>query len=175
MQSLGKCAKDTNVNAIPLSPLIKTLIFTILVPGTVGVALPLSLVKTRAQPSSALGALGLLSIALGALIYLRCAWDFAWTGRGTPAPIDAPKILVVKGLYRALRNPMYVGVLLVVAGQAALFRAGGLLEYLAALAVLFHLFIVLHEEPALRRRFGSSYEVYCRRTPRWFPGFRRQK
>ncbi len=157
-----------------MHPLIKTLIFTVLVPGTVAVFVPQSMAKRPAQAWSLLGAVGVLAGALGALIYLRCAWDFAWTGRATPAPIDAPKVLVVKGLYVWVRNPMYVGVLLMVAGQSALYRSGAIAEYGAAVAGVFCLFVLLYEEPVLRRQFGASYEEYCRRTPRWFPGFRRR-
>jgi protein-S-isoprenylcysteine O-methyltransferase Ste14 len=157
-----------------MHPLIKTLIFTVLVPGTVAVFVPQSMARVPAEPSSWLGAIGVLAGVVGALIYLRCAWDFAWTGRATPAPIDAPKILVVKGLYVWVRNPMYVGVLLMVGGQAALYRSRAILEYGAAAAVFFHLFVLFYEEPALRRQFGEFYEEYCRRTPRWVPGFRRR-
>jgi protein-S-isoprenylcysteine O-methyltransferase Ste14 len=110
---------------------------------------------------------GLLMV--GALIYLICVMEFAVRGRGTPAPIDAPKQLVVSGLYRYVRNPMYVGVLAVVLGLTFLTRSLELLGYAALLALAFHTFIRLYEEPTLRRLFGSEYDQYCATVPRWFP------
>jgi len=117
----------------------------------------------------------LVFILIGASIYLRCAWDFAFAGRGTPAPIDPPKELVVRGLYRYVRNPMYVGVLSVVVGQAIWFEARGLFAYAALCFLLFFAFVVLYEEPALRRKFGESYERYCNEVPRWIPRLKRKE
>ena len=92
--------------------LLKTLIFTILVPGTVTILIPRWLLSAEAvQPTSAFRFVGLIPIAIGAAIYFWCAWDFATKGKGTPAPIDPPKELVARGLYRFVRNPMYAGVL----------------------------------------------------------------
>jgi protein-S-isoprenylcysteine O-methyltransferase Ste14 len=107
---------------------------------------------------------------LGAGVYFWCLWNFAVTGRGTPAPIDPPKRLAVRGLYRHVRNPMYLGVLLVVAAWAAVSGAGRVVEYGLGVTVVFHLFVVLLEEPLLRHRFGASYEAYCRAVSRWLPG-----
>ncbi len=147
---------------------LKNLLFTVLVPGTVAVVIPYWIGSRRGAPAPWRYA-AVLSWAIGGAIYLRCVWDFAVTGRGTPAPIDAPKVLVVKGLYRYVRNPIYVGVLLVVLGWAVYFGSLALLVYAACLALLFHLFIVLVEEPVLRRQFGESYEHYCRSVHRWLP------
>jgi protein-S-isoprenylcysteine O-methyltransferase Ste14 len=94
---------------------------------------------------------------------------FALQGRGTPAPPLPTERLVVSGLYRHVRNPMYLAVLTVVFGQALLLGSTGLLAYAALLFAAFHLFIVGYEEPTLRRRFGSEYEQYCRRVRRWWP------
>jgi protein-S-isoprenylcysteine O-methyltransferase Ste14 len=80
-----------------------------------------------------------------------------------------PRKLVVKGLYRFVRNPMYLGVASFVVGQALVFRSGAVLVYIACVWVLFNLFVIFHEEPALHRKFGEEYEEYCRRVPRWFP------
>jgi hypothetical protein len=106
---------------------IKTLIFTILVPGTLAVLIPYRLASSPGVggtvPLGSFRFLGLPLIAAGVLIYLWCAWDFASAGKGTPAPIDPPKELVVRGLYRHVRNPMYVGVLSLVLGQAFWFEA----------------------------------------------------
>jgi len=97
-------------------------------------------------------------------------WDFARFGRGTPAPIDAPKRLVTRGLYRYTRNPMYVGVLTVILGWAVLFRAWALVAYALAVWSCFHSFIILYEEPHLRAQFGKEYEEYRVRVSRWLPG-----
>jgi protein-S-isoprenylcysteine O-methyltransferase Ste14 len=157
---------------------LKNLLFTVLVPGTVAVYVPLSLARGAGQafapaaPVALLLALPLL--ATGAAIYFWCLWDFAVTGRGTPAPIDAPKQLVRRGLYRYVRNPMYVGVLAVVAGWAVFFGSWRVAGYGAAVALGFHLFVVLVEEPMLRAQFGDGYTAYCREVGRWLPRRRRQ-
>ena len=157
-----------------VAPIIKTLIFTVLVPGTVAVYVPYRLLSPAARSVGAgLELIGILPVAVGAAVYFRCAWDFAWLGRGTPAPIDPPKTLMVTGLNRFVRNPMYVGVELVILGQALLFRRLSLLTYGLCLWLGFHLFVVLYEEPHLRKKFGAAYEEYCRAVPRWIPRFKR--
>jgi len=151
---------------------LENLLFTFLVPGTVAVYVPLLIARDRV-PATDVGLVGALALlALGGSIYAWCVWDFATFGRGTPAPIQAPKRLVVRGLYRVTRNPMYVGVLAIVSGQAALFRSGRLLLYAAGLGTCFHLFVVLYEEPHLRRVFGDAYDDYRSRVGRWLPRFR---
>lgn len=152
--------------------LLRNLLFTLVVPGTVGVYVPLLIAGGRpfATGATALAACALL--ALGGCIYTWCVWDFARFGRGTPAPIDAPKRLVVRGLYRYTRNPMYVGVLSVVLGLALLHRSVPLLLYAACVATAFQLFIVLYEERHLDQVFGEEYRAYCRRVPRWLPRLR---
>jgi protein-S-isoprenylcysteine O-methyltransferase Ste14 len=147
----------------------KNLLFTLVVPGTVAVYVPLQIARGRSPASGSSFALAVAVLAVGAAIYARCVWDFAAFGRGTPAPIDAPKRLVVRGLYRYTRNPMYEGVLAVIFGWALLFRAAGLIFYASAVAICFHLFIVLYEERHLRHAFGSEYEDYCSRVGRWLP------
>lgn len=110
-------------------------------------------------------------MAIGVAIYFRCAWDFASAGKGTPAPIDPPKRLVARGLYRFVRNPMYVGVLLTLLGEAWLFGSRALLAYAVIVFTWEHLVVVFYEEPALKRKFGESYSDYLARTPRWIPRF----
>jgi len=153
--------------------LLKTVIFTLVVPGTVTVLVPRWLLSARPAPLpidlGALRYLGLLPILLGAAIYLWCAWDFTFAGRGTPAPIDPPKELVVRGLYRYVRNPMYLGVISLLFGEAWLFASLSLFQYVAVAFCFFYLFVVLYEEPALRRKFGEAYQKYCEAVPRWFP------
>jgi len=109
-------------------------------------------------------------MALGAAIYYWCAWDFATAGQGTPAPIDPPKHLVVKGLYRFVRNPMYAGVLLLLAGESLAFQSLRILTYAAIVFVVANLFVIFYEEPALKRKFGAEYEEYLRSVTRWIPG-----
>lgn len=152
---------------------VKNLVFTVLVPGTVAFYVPYA-IGTRALAPSSIGPVRWLLAAplllIGTAIYLWCVWDFATAGRGTPAPIDPPKQLVVRGLYRTVRNPMYVGVLLVIAGWLTLFRSLALLEYAAVVGLFFHGFVILVEEPVLRRRFGAAYDAYRRKVRRWWPG-----
>ena len=101
------------------------------------------------------------------MVLLRCVWDFFATGKGTLAPIDPPRFLVVQGLYRFTRNPMYNGVVALILGEAGLFRSVALVEYALLVLVLFHLFVVLYEEPALESQFGEAYRAYRRAVPRW--------
>jgi protein-S-isoprenylcysteine O-methyltransferase Ste14 len=109
-------------------------------------------------------------LALGFAVYVRCAWDFAARGRGIPAPLDHAKQLVVTGLYRYIRNPMYVGVLLALLGEALFFGSVPFVEYTAIWFALVHLAVLFYEEPNLRRRFGSSYDDYAAAVGRWIPG-----
>ena len=151
---------------------LKNVLFTVVVPGAVAVYVPLGLAGGRGGPPPEWGVAqyaALLPLASGCAVYFWCLWDFAAFGRGTPAPVDAPRRLVVRGLYRHVRNPMYVGVLLVIAGWALLFRSPRVLGYGAAVALFFHLFVVAVEEPSLRGKFGNSYGQYCREVGRWLP------
>jgi protein-S-isoprenylcysteine O-methyltransferase Ste14 len=111
---------------------------------------------------------------LGFAVALRCIWDFGWTGRGTPAPIDPPQKLVVVGFYRYVRNPMYVGFF---TGWAGLWVIFGQITKVAITvtatgATGVALFVLFYEEPTLRRKFGSDYEEYCRKVHRWLPRLR---
>jgi len=121
------------------------------------------------MPGHLISWLGLLPLGAGAAVLFRCIWDFAVTGRGTLAPVDPPTHLVVCGLYRCVRNPMYVGVLCILMGEAWLLASTALLVYAAAVLAVFHLWVVLYEEPVLRRKFGESYEKYTRAVHRWWP------
>ena len=153
-----------------VGPVLKTLVFVVLVPGTALLWVPyLLLRKAVPWPAGWINWMAVVPCALGAAILLKCAWDFAVVGLGTPAPIDPPKSLVVSGLYRFVRNPMYVGICLVLLSEALLFTSLRLLTYALVPWVFFHLFVVLYEEPALRKKFGTSYRDYCRGVPRWIP------
>ena len=150
---------------------LRTLIFLVLVPGTVLFYIPIEIASSteRLVPLGPLRFLGLGPLALGTAIVLWCARDFTVKGRGTPAPIDPPKELVVRGLYRYVRNPMYVGAVLILVGHFGWFQALDLLLYLAFVWLAFHLFVVLYEEPALTRKFGDAYRDYRASVPRWIP------
>jgi protein-S-isoprenylcysteine O-methyltransferase Ste14 len=155
----------------PFALALRAAAFVLLLPGTVGgyfafliLRTANGLIRPRLSASSAGGALLLLA---GVAVVLRCVWDFFATGQGTLAPVDPPKRLVVAGLYRHTRNPMYNGVLAAILGEAWLFRSAVLFEYALGVFVAFHLFVVLYEERALASRFSAEYAAYRRSVPRW--------
>jgi protein-S-isoprenylcysteine O-methyltransferase Ste14 len=151
--------------------LLKTAVFSVVAPGSVGLLAPYLLRdsgKNRIVFPAAQHVLGGLFLLLGVSIYLWCGWDFVVKGLGTPAPIDAPKNLVVQGLYRYTRNPMYVGVAAMIAGQSIYRGSIAMALYLFVVITLFNLFVLFYEEPTLRRQFGEQYNTYCRAVPRWF-------
>jgi protein-S-isoprenylcysteine O-methyltransferase Ste14 len=151
---------------------LKTLVFAVVAPGTVTVVVPYLLLTSRAEFEIGIARLvGVVPIVLGAIGLLWCAWDFVFTGCGTPAPIDPPKVLVVKRLYRFVRNPMYVTVALILGGEAILFQSLRLAAYALLAWSACHLFVVFYEEPTLKKKFGTAYEAYCRAVPRWIPRF----
>ena len=115
---------------------------------------------------------GAALLAIGCALLLWCVRDFFVSGRGTLAPWDPPRHLVVVGLYRFTRNPMYVAVLTIIAGWAVLYASPWLALYAVVLAVGFHLRVRWHEEPWLSRQFGTEWEAYARRTGRWLPKLR---
>ncbi len=112
---------------------------------------------------------GMIVGAAGAAVAIWCILTFALLGRGTPAPFDPPRRLVVRGPYRYVRNPMYVGASLALAGAALFYETGVLWAYAGGVLVLTHLVVVLYEEPTLRQTFGEDYETYCRQVRRWWP------
>ncbi len=155
---------------------LKDLLFLLAIPGMMVAGFPYLVLLTRGEPprwpgvaTMGWGVSGLVLVAGGLLAFLACVVDFARKGRGTPFPLDPPRSLVVSGLYRWVRNPMYVGVLNVVLGEAAVFGSGELIGYWFSVLFGFHLFVVLVEEPTLRRTFGAAYEAYCASVPRWVP------
>ena len=128
----------------------------------------------RAQAFNNPRALGWIVVAIGAAIGLPCVWEFAWRGLGTPAPFDPPRKLVISGPYRFVRNPMYFGMGLVLIGEAIVFPNITLLMLglTAALFLFVTTFVIVYEEPTLRRTFGTDYEAYCRAVRRWIPRLR---
>ena len=116
--------------------------------------------------------IGLVPIFLGLFMLIGFIWGFIVVGTGTPVPYDMPEELIIHGSYRFVRNPMYVGFYLLLLGQAILFKSFGFLLYVAVLFLLLHLLVVLVEERMLKRKFGESYEQYCKSVPRWIPRLR---
>jgi len=154
---------------------IRGLVFTVLVPCVVGGYLPYLIYKGYSAPGG-LWQVGWLFVGLGAVVYGLCLFAFLISG-GTPAIFftrhlkfvlgEEPPKLVRQGLYRISRNPMYVGVLMAVFGQALVFASPRVALYGAVLGLCFHLVVVFMEEPHLRKERGASYDLYCREVPRW--------
>jgi len=153
--------------------LLKILFFTALVPGTATILVPTMLLRwTHEWGFSHFGAMqcaGIAAFILGVFTYAWCAYDFGAAGKGTPAPIDPPKTLVIRGLYRYSRNPMYLGILGCLFGEALFFESLTMAVYGTIFCVGFNVFVRFYEEPKLRALFGSQYEEYCERVPRWIP------
>ena len=145
---------------------LETIVFTVLVPGTVTIWLPRSALgiwgDTSPVPWTLRHTIALVPLTVGLVVYARCVWEFATRGHGIPAPIDHPKQLVVTGLYRYVRNPMYVGVLLVLLGEALFFGSLSFLEYTFIWFAFVHLAVLIYEEPNLRRKFGDSSRATVR-------------
>ena len=139
-------------------------------PGMVAFAVPL-LFFERNWRGFAVGALGLIPLVAGIVLLLWCVGQFYVTGRGTLAPWTPPQNLVVTGLYRFSRNPMYIAVLLVLTGWALMFHSRALAIYAVVVGLAFHLRVVFGEEPWLARTFGDEWVRYKAQVPRWF-GFR---
>jgi protein-S-isoprenylcysteine O-methyltransferase Ste14 len=112
---------------------------------------------------------GMIIAAIGGGIALWCIFTFAFHGKGTPAPFDPPRRLVIRGPYRFVRNPMYIGATLALAGAALFYGSRSIALYSGLFLIAMHLFVIAYEEPTLRRTFGSEYENYCRRVRRWWP------
>lgn len=152
---------------------LKNLLFTVIFPGTVAAYVPLIIAHGMGiTPSVSLLLIGILLLVTGATMYIWTVWDFASFGRGTPLPIDAPRKLVVRGLYRYTRNPMYIGVIMLILGWAGVFADGWLLVYALGVGIAVHLFVVGYEEPRLKKLFGQEYETYRAAVGRWLPRIR---
>jgi protein-S-isoprenylcysteine O-methyltransferase Ste14 len=147
--------------------------FLLLAPGTVAGLVPWWISRWRIQPAFlgfvGLRYLGALLIVAGIPVVLDSFTRFALQGLGTPAPVLPTEHLVVSGLYRYVRNPMYVGVAAVIFGQGLLFADPRVLSYGALVWLGFHLFVISYEEPTLRRQFGAGYARFCASVPRWLP------
>ncbi len=155
---------------------IRSVLWTLLVPGVVAGYVPwrfFGLGRARLAPFGPLQLLGMLCAGAGVVLLAACIWEFARSGRGTLLPADAPRHLVVRGPYRYLRNPMYLGVTAILLGEALWAGSATLLLYWAAWFAVVNVFVVFYEERALRRRFGAEYEEYRRQVRRWIPRLNR--
>jgi protein-S-isoprenylcysteine O-methyltransferase Ste14 len=156
--------------------LLRSLFFTFLLPGTVTILIPYWIISSRDvgifSNRKALRYFGIPLIMIGGAGLLSCIWQFFSEGKGTLAPVDPPKHLVVRGLYRYVRNPMYVSVVTILIGEAIFLMSPAILIEAGIFMVLVSLFVVFYEEPALRRQFGESYERYTQTVGRWIPRLR---
>jgi len=151
----------------------KSLLYLVFEAGLFALYIPLALL--RMGPRIETGVVSLLAIPLwliGGFIVLWSFWTFTFVGRGTPLPLDPPKDLVASGPYRYIRNPIYVGVLSIFLGHFLWFGYWALLIYAVFAFIGVHLFVILYEEPTLKRKFGAVYEEYLKRVPRWIPKVR---
>lgn len=152
---------------------LKSLLFLIAAPGVVAGYIPLMLLRQGAQIETGIFAYLVFPLWLiGVIILLRSFWNFLVQGRGTPAPIDPPKELVAAGFYRYIRNPMYAAIASINIGYFLWFGYWSLLIYACLAFITMHTFIVLYEEPTLKRKFGASYDNYLNQVPRWIPRFK---
>jgi protein-S-isoprenylcysteine O-methyltransferase Ste14 len=154
--------------------LLRSLLWTILLPGFFAGYLPwryFGLSRVRFEVLNAVQALGLVFTALGAALLGACIFEFARSGRGTLSPMDPPRHLVVRGLYRYVRNPMYLSVTIIVLGEVLVTGSSALTVYWAIWFLCANLFVMGYEEPTLRREFGLSYDEYCQQVGRWIPRF----
>jgi protein-S-isoprenylcysteine O-methyltransferase Ste14 len=150
---------------------LKAVATTLLLPGSVILLIPcLILHQTDLLERLSLSVKTILAtvIALAALtVLLHCIWGFAFYGRGTLAPLDPPRVLVIRGLYQYTRNPMYLSVIFILLAETWLFSSVSMLLFSTLVILGFHLFVLYYEEPQLRSQFGASYQDYIQAVPRW--------
>ncbi len=153
------------------SAALGSVLFFFLAPGLVAGLVPWLLTGWRAGASAApaLSWLGILVIVAGLVILLDCFRRFAIEGLGTPAPVAPTARLVVRGIYRFVRNPMYVAVVSIILGQAMLFASLAVLVYAVVAWTTMHLFVISYEETTLKQQFPADYPAYFAAVPRWIP------
>jgi len=153
--------------------LVRAITYASLFIGVLLILLPARLLARSgvARPSGfgLTQAVGMLAVAIGAAVAVWCILTFALVGRGTPAPFDPPRHLVVRGPYEYVRNPMYLGAATALAGAACFYRSAALGVYAACFLLVVHAFVLWYEEPTLRATFGAEYERYSREVRRWRP------
>jgi protein-S-isoprenylcysteine O-methyltransferase Ste14 len=159
-----------------MSIFIRAVTYSILFIGLLLVFLPAQLLaRAGITPPAIFGVtqvMGLIIAVCGGALALWCILTFAVIGQGTPAPFDPPRRLVIRGPYAFVRNPMYIGAGLTLVGAALFYGSLALLAYAAIFLMITHLFVLVYEEPTLRRTFGNDYESYCHNVGRWLPHIR---
>jgi protein-S-isoprenylcysteine O-methyltransferase Ste14 len=158
----------------PLQALLGTVLFVPTVPGTVVGVMPWWLSSGWRLEPPFFGVVGTRWVGVGMMLaalplFVKFLGRFVFEGHGTPAPVAPTKHLVVGGPFRWVRNPGYVAVVSMIVGQGLVLGSAAVLVYALAVAAAFQGFVVLYEEPTLRRTFGAEYDDYCRRVPRWIP------
>jgi protein-S-isoprenylcysteine O-methyltransferase Ste14 len=151
---------------------IRSVAWVLVIPGLVTVYIPwafFGLGDVTLSGRDVWQLAGIACIAAGLPLFVMCVWDFATRGRGTLSPVDPPKTLVVGGLYRHVRNPMYAAVLLILIGEGLLTHSLGHFEYVLGWFIWINLVVLFYEEPALRRQFGAAFDTYAASVPRWLP------
>jgi protein-S-isoprenylcysteine O-methyltransferase Ste14 len=154
---------------------LRSLLWTVLLPGLLAGYVPwryFGLRQVVLDPARPLHWAGLLAIGTGTILLAMCIVEFARRGRGTLSPVDPPRLLVIQGLYRHVRNPMYLSVSLVLLGEAALTMSRGLLLYWLVWFLGANIFVRFYEEPVLIGQIGPAYEEYVARVGRWIPRLR---
>src|SRR5215212_4337618 len=146
-----------------------SVLFFLVAPGVMGGLVPWILTGYAGPASPSYVVLGAVVVALGLAALVACFVQFVREGRGTPAPVAPTQELVVGGLYRWVRNPMYLAVGAIILGQAVTFASVGVLVWFGLFAVAVVSFVTAYEQPTLRRTYGRSYDDYCRAVPAWWP------
>jgi protein-S-isoprenylcysteine O-methyltransferase Ste14 len=153
--------------------IIGSAVFLVIAPGTLAVYIPYAFTRWRIGPPllglSSFRVIGIVFILSGLPVLLDSFARFAIQGLGTPAPFAPPGRLVITGLYRHVRNPMYVAVVLLILGQGLLFGSIPVLQYGVVVWLGFFAFVLFYEEPTLRSEFGAEYKEFCANVPRWIP------
>lgn len=154
------------------SLLLRNLLFTILQPGLVAGLVPYLILRWQGrslvpEKMGVLEAAALVTGAVGSMIMIACILRFAYEGKGTLSPLDPTKRLVVRGLYRYSRNPMYVGLMMILISEAVFWRSLSLAVYAGVVFIGLNLFITIHEEPRLHREFGKEFTDYRSSVRRW--------
>jgi protein-S-isoprenylcysteine O-methyltransferase Ste14 len=171
MRSVSQDSRRTRATDA-LFVLARALTYATFFIGFLLVFLPARILESSGIPAQQVGlqqVVGLVIGAAGAAIAVACILTFVFAGKGTPAPFDPPRRLVIRGPYRWVRNPMYLGAGLALAGAAVFYGSPALTAYASAFLLAMHLFVVFYEEPTLRQMFGGEYDAYCRRVHRWWP------